>query len=114
MSVPTITIFQCKKVLTMDRSLPEATAVAVREGKILSVGTMEDLQPWLSRDAYAIDNTFADKIVLPGFIEPHGHPIIGGTALTRPLLTYMPSPNPYGPDFPGVKTRDFELADAQG
>ncbi|MBA1447099.1 MAG: amidohydrolase family protein [Chromatiales bacterium] len=52
-----------------------------------------------------MDKTFKDKILTPGFIEPHGHPIIGGISLTRPLLTYLPTANPYGADFPGLKTR---------
>ena len=104
------TVFSCKKIVTMDPGNPEATHVAVKDGKILSVGSLEDLEPWLHQGDYVMDTTFADKVVLPGFIEPHGHPIIGGTALTRPLLSYMPIPNPYGPDFPGVKTYEDAIA----
>lgn len=100
-----ITVFIAKKIITMDSSWPDATAVAVRDGKILSVGSLEDLQPWLSKSPYTIDKTFANKVIMPGFIEPHGHPLIGGTAMTRPLLTYLPLPNPYGAAFPGVKTK---------
>ena len=100
-----ITVFVAKKIITMDNAWPEATAVAVRDGKILSVGSLDDLKPWLSKNTYKIDNTFADKIIMPGFVEPHGHPLIGGTAMSRPLLTYLPIPNPYGPAFPGVKTK---------
>ena len=47
---------------------------------------------------------------MPGFIEPHGHPLIGGTAMSRPLLTYLPLPNPYGPTFPGVKNKAAAMA----
>ncbi|HEY9868082.1 MAG TPA: amidohydrolase [Candidatus Obscuribacterales bacterium] len=105
-----ITVFKCKKIITMDPGLPDASAVAVRGGKILSVGSVEDIEPWLNRAAHTVDTTFADKVVLPGFIEPHGHPIVGGTALTRPLLTFHPSPNPYGPDFPGVTNREQAIS----
>jgi predicted amidohydrolase YtcJ len=101
-----ITVFTAKKIITMNPGWPEATAVAVRDGKIISVGTLEDLKPWLDKFPHVIDKTFKDKILTPGFIEPHGHPIVGGMSLTRPLLTYLPTPNPYGPDFPGVKTHD--------
>lgn len=89
----------------MDPRLPSATAVAVRDGKILSVGSLEDLGPWLKTGPYTVDRTFADKVLMPGFIEAHGHPVIGAVSLSRPLLTYMPTPNAYGPDFPGVKTQ---------
>jgi len=100
-----ITVFLAKKIITMDPAWPEATAVAVRDGKILSVGSLADLQPWLDKSSYVIDKTFIDKIIMPGFIEPHAHPLLGGTAMSRPLLTYLPIPNPYGRAFPGVKTK---------
>jgi predicted amidohydrolase YtcJ len=100
-----ITVFVAKKIVTMDPGWPSATAVAVRDGKILSVGSLEDLQPWLQGAPHRIDRRFADQVIVPGFIEPHGHPVLGGTSLTRPLLTYLPVPNPYGPPFPGVKNQ---------
>jgi len=103
---PSITVFVAKKIITMDPSWPVATAVAVRDGRVLSVGSLAELKPWLDKAPHTLDRTFADKILFPGFIEPHGHPVLGGTALTRPLLTYLPTPNPYGPAFPGVKTRE--------
>jgi predicted amidohydrolase YtcJ len=100
-----ITVFVAKKVITMDAGWPSSTAVAVRDGKILSVGSLDELKPWLKTAPYKIDRTFANKVLLPGFIESHGHPLLGGTSITRPLLTYLPTPNPYGPAFPGVKTQ---------
>ncbi|MFI5002050.1 MAG: amidohydrolase [Reyranellales bacterium] len=105
-----VTVFIAKKIVTMDPGWPVGTAVAVRNGRILSVGSLDDLKPWLDKSPYTIDRTFADKILLPGLIEAHGHPVIGGVALTRPLLTYLPSPNPYGPPFPGVKTKEAAAA----
>jgi predicted amidohydrolase YtcJ len=54
---------------------------------------------------HKIDRTFASKILMPGFIEPHGHPILASTTYNLPLLTYLPLDNPYGKDFPGVKTQ---------
>jgi len=100
-----ITVFIAKKIVTMDPGWPVATAVAVADGRVLSVGSLADLKPWLDKAPHTIDRTFADKILFPGFIEPHGHPVLGGTSLTRPLLTYLPTPSPYGAAFPGVKTK---------
>lgn len=105
-----ITVFTAKKIVTMDPGWPEATAVAVRDGKILSVGSFDDLKPWLDRFPYEVDRSFADKIIYPGFIEPHGHPVMGGIAISLPPLTYYPLRNPYGPDFPGVKNQTEMLA----
>lgn len=105
-----LTVFVAKKIVTMDPGWPAATAVAVENGRIVSLGSLADLKPWLDAAPHTIDKTFADKVLLPGFIEPHGHPVLGGTSLTRPLLTYLPTPNPYGPAFPGVKTREQAFA----
>lgn len=104
-----ITVFVAKKIITMDPGWPTATAVAVRDedGKILSVGSMQDLEPWLKyAKSYRIETRFEDKILLPGFVEAHGHPILGATAITRPLLNFLPVPNPYTEPFPGVANFD--------
>ena len=100
-----LTVFVAKKIITMEPGWPAATAVAVENGRVVSLGSLADLKPWLDRFPHTLDRTFANKILMPGFIEPHGHPVLGGTALTRPLLTFLPTPNPYGPAFPGVKTK---------
>lgn len=99
-----ITVFVAKKIYTMDPGWPEATAVAVRDGKILSVGTLDSLKPWLKTGTYTINRSFKDKILLPGFIEPHTHILLGGTMISAPLISYLPVANPYGPAFPGLKT----------
>ncbi|MBM3544938.1 MAG: amidohydrolase [Alphaproteobacteria bacterium] len=88
----------------MDPGWPEASAVAVQNGRIISVGSLVDLKPWLDKFPHDIDDRFAGKVIYPGFIEPHGHPLIGAISLSRPPLTYFPLANPYGPPFPGVKS----------
>lgn len=99
-----ITVFLARKIVTMDPGWPEGTAVAVKDGRILSVGTLNDLEPWLKRFAYIIDDRFKDKVIYPGFVEAHGHPVMGSIAISRPPLSFFPLRNPYGPDFPGVKS----------
>ena len=106
-----ITVFKAKQFHTMDPGWPDATVVAVQDGKILSVGrTMDDLQPWLKGREFKLDETLKDKIVLPGFIEAHGHPLLGGLLLNFPLLSYLPTSQPYGPDFPGLDFRQLVKA----
>lgn len=111
METDEITVFVAKKIVTMDPGWPIATAVAVKDGRILSVGeTMEDLRPWLDRFPYKVDETFADKVIYPGFVEPHGHPTMGGVAVGLKPLSYFPLKNPYGEDFPGVRSREEAFA----
>lgn len=105
-----ITVFVAKKVVTMDPSLPIATAVAVSDGKILSVGSVEDLKPWTSRYPTTINRDFADKVIYPGFVEAHAHPLLGGLLYSMPLVTPQPVPNPWGKGFPGVPTAQAALA----
>jgi len=70
-------IYQAKKIVTMNVENPLATAVAVRGKRIVSVGTIEELKPWMDAYPYEIDNTFKDKVLMPGLIDPHNHPILG-------------------------------------
>ena len=39
-------IFQAKSIITMNSYLPEASHAAVRNGNILGVGSLEDLEKW--------------------------------------------------------------------
>jgi len=65
-----ITIFQARRILTMNPSRPEATHVAVRDGRILGAGSLEELAGW---GEAALDTRFADKVLMPGFVEGHSH-----------------------------------------
>ena len=105
-----ITVFVAKKVVTMDPSNPTATAVAVSDGKILSVGSLEDLKPWTDKYPTQINREFADKVIYPGFVDPHEHPLQGGVSSTSYPLTYFPLPSPWAKPFPGVKTLPAAMA----
>ena len=105
-----ITVFTAKKIVTMDPGWPEGTAVAVMDGRILSVGSFDDLKPWLDKYPFEVDDRFKDKVIYPGFVEAHSHPVMGSLAISRPSLSYFPLRNPYGADIPGVRTRDEAIA----
>ena len=85
-----ITVFVAKKIVTMDPTRPTATAVAVRDGQILSVGSLQDLEPWLKNNKYTIDEQFKDKVLMPGFIDPHLHPLLGAIAFETVWITPEP------------------------
>lgn len=69
-----ITIYQAKKIITMSPTKPKATHVAVRNGRILGVGNLEELEGW---GKYHLDISFAQKIILPGLVEGHSHTLEG-------------------------------------
>ena len=66
----TTTIYRARKILTMNPRRPEATHVAVRDGRVLGTGAREDLAGW---GDHALDDRFADKVIVPGFVEGHCH-----------------------------------------
>ena len=101
-AISNITIFVAKKIVTMDPAIPNATAVAVADGRILLVGSLEDMKPWSDKYPTQIDRQFEHKVMYPGFVEPHAHPLLAGILFNKPLLTPSPMPNPWGPAFPGV------------
>lgn len=94
----TITVFIAKKIITMDPTRPTATAVAVRDGQVLSVGSLQDLEPWLGKHEHMVDERFSDKVLMPGFIDPHLHPLLGAVAFQTVWIT----PEPW--DVMGQKT----------
>ena len=69
------TVFEAKKIITMDPNCPEATHIAVREGRILAVGNLEKVASW---GAYILDDSFKYKFILPGFVEGHTLLLAGG------------------------------------
>ena len=71
----TITVFVAKKIITMNSYLAEATHVAVRDGRILGVGNLQQMEQF---GGYTLDKQFADKVLMPGFVEGHCHAKEGG------------------------------------
>jgi predicted amidohydrolase YtcJ len=83
MTVAGTTLFPARRVITMEPSSPGATAVAVSGDRIVAVGSFEELCHEV--DA-AIDETFADSVVCPGFVEQHLHPVLGATTLVTEVI----------------------------
>ena len=100
------TVFTARKVVTMNPANPEATAVAVRDGMIIAVGTVEECASW---GPHTVDDRFADKVLVPGFVEAHGHTMDALTAMV-PYLGYYPYPLPDGSLTEPVDTYDALLA----
>ena len=104
-----ITVYPARRIHTMDPSLPEATALAVRGDRIVEVGTLESLRPWLDAHEHVIDNRFTDSILVPGLIDPHVHPPLMALLLATEWIT----PEAWdlrGRDVPATLGRDAYLA----
>ncbi|MGH7445084.1 MAG: amidohydrolase, partial [Longimicrobiales bacterium] len=58
-------------VVTVDSSLPEAEAVAVRGYEIVAVGSDDEIEAYIGDATEVID--LNGRLAIPGFIEGHGH-----------------------------------------
>ncbi|MCL1067406.1 amidohydrolase [Shewanella olleyana] len=96
MSKSKVTVFTAKNILTMDPGRPEVGAVAVLDGKVLSTGSVESMSPWLSQYDWELDETFADKVILPGFIEPHSHCWMSAGFMALDFIGPLPWPGRNG------------------
>jgi len=94
----------------MDPGRPEASAVAVRDGRIVSVGTLDSMQPWLRRLPHDIDDTFAERVLTPGFIDPHTHLRLSGTYMGLNYVGPIDSTDPQGKPLSGLPDRDAVIA----
>ena len=59
------------RVVTVDPDLPEAEAVAVRNGRIAAVGSTREIEATAGPDTEVIQ--LEGRLAIPGFIEGHGH-----------------------------------------
>ena len=91
-----ITVFPAAQIHTMDPGRPHASAVAVADGRIVSTGTIESMQPWLRRNTYEIDDRYSDKIIFPGFIDPHTHLRYSGVYMGLNYVGPIDSASPTG------------------
>jgi predicted amidohydrolase YtcJ len=104
-----ITVYRARKVITMDAGRPFAECIAVMEGRVLSTGSLDTMQPWLSRHPHSIDDTFRDKVIMPGLIDPHTHFVFSAGYLALHYIGPIDSPGPNGMN-PGLPTRDDVIA----
>jgi predicted amidohydrolase YtcJ len=100
------TIFQARKILTMNPSRPLATHVAVRDGRILGAGSLDELKGW---GDYQLNTTLADKILMPGLVEGHSH-ITEGVQWRFVYCGFFDRTDPDGKTWSGLKSIDAVIA----
>lgn len=101
-----ITVFQARKILTMNPAQPEATHAAVRDGRVLAVGDLARAAAW---GEYTLDTRFADQVLMPGLVEGHAHLTAGGLAQYS-FVGFHPRPAPAGFLWPGCRNFDEVVA----
>lgn len=96
------TVLKAGKIITMNSYVAEATHVAIRDGRILGVGTLGQVSAW---GPHELDERFADKVLMPGFVEGHAHAMEGGV-WNHAYVGYQDRFDPDGKRWRGARTLD--------
>ena len=79
-------IYLARRILTMDPQRSSAEAVAVIGERILAVGSLDDLKHATGDQPFILDETFKDKVLVPGFIDVLAHPLLAALALSGEVI----------------------------
>src|SRR5688572_12466280 len=74
-------VFTGGPVFTANTVRSRASAVAVRDGRIVAVGADADVRELIGSSTEVVD--LAGRMLLPGFQDAHVHPVWGGLDLMR-------------------------------
>ncbi|UAB73519.1 amidohydrolase [Vibrio sp. SCSIO 43132] len=102
-----ITLYVAKDLITLAENTPvDSNTVAVQNGKILAVGDKHDLKTkYAQHPDVRLNTQFADKVMTPGFVEPHIHLWLSGILLGTEFITPADWQLPWG-DVKGVQGAD--------
>lgn len=101
-----ITVFAADKFITMDPNMPEATHVAVRDGRVLAIGDARCADAW---GPVQHDDRLKGATVLPGLIEGHAH-MMAGAIWRYAYVGYHDRIDPEGKLWPGLPDADAVVA----
>lgn len=85
-SRPELVIYTAREIVTLDPARPSAQAVSVRGDRIVGVGSLDELKTAAGKEAYSVDATFADQVVVPGLIAQHDHPLLAALTMTSEII----------------------------
>jgi predicted amidohydrolase YtcJ len=80
------TIYVAREFLTMNPQQPKAKAVAVRDRQFVAVGSLDEVQTVVGKEA-KLDRTFEGKVVTAGFVEQHVHPVLAALTMATKVTS---------------------------
>ena len=81
-------VFRNGTIYTIDARGTIAQAIAIRDGRIVYVGTNNKLAPFIGASTKVTD--LHGRFLMPGLIDGHMHPLGGGLVLRKCGLNYEP------------------------
>lgn len=101
-----ITVYKARKVITMDPARPEASHIAVKDGRILALGDADCANQW---GEVRHDTSLADTVLMPGLVEGHAH-MMAGAMWRYAYAGYHDRIDPAGKLWKGMTTIDEVVA----
>ena len=101
-----VRIYEAREIVTLDENYPLATAVAIKEDRIIGVGEVEQL---INKFPSAqLDTRFSEDVMVPGLIEHHVHPFLAAITMESNAIA-IEDWNLPGNQSKGVRDREAYL-----
>lgn len=84
--LPEARVYVARRVITLEPGGEAADAVAVVGGRILAAGSRAEIESLMGDQPYVVDDRFADKVIVPGLIDQHVHPVLAALTLTLDII----------------------------
>lgn len=84
------TVFFNGKIYTVNEEQPWAEAIAIKDGNIIAVGNLTEINKW--QGEHTTKRNLQGKMLLPGFIDSHAHPVMGGAYIRSLSLDSFSGP----------------------
>ncbi len=78
------TIFTGGTIVTMEEGAPRAEALAVKDGRILGLGPLAEIETLADDETERVE--LGSRTLMPGFVEPHTHPAISALLQGAPII----------------------------
>ncbi|TKB46736.1 amidohydrolase [Thalassotalea mangrovi] len=77
-------------IYTVDENRPWAQALAIKDDKIIYVGDRQSVTDYIGESTQV--DTLGKQMLLPGFIDSHAHPVMGGAYIRSLALDTFATP----------------------
>ena len=82
-----VTVYTAHEIVTLNPAQPVVDAVAVKDDRIIAVGSLEEIQQSLSGQSLTIDSRFDDLVLIPGLINQHEHAWLASLLFMTEILS---------------------------
>lgn len=106
-TLPTVTLFTARRVITMEGNAPDIDAVAVVGDRVLMAGPRTKVEELIGDQPYVVDDRFAGKVIIAGLIDQHVHPVLAALIVTLNIIAIEDWDMPTGFSKAAVSPEDY-------